>query len=109
MDLAATEERLAQQLPGRSKIQSNLQSITGDRWVFTRTHSKRKPGDFAVVDSVSESMRRYWWKPEGDNGLYISEAREDGNEVLFKVDLIDQSRFEFFEPLRGYAVVWRRI
>lgn len=109
VDVVATEERLNQQLPDKSKIQSKLQSITGDQWVFTRTHSRRKPRDFGVDDPELESTRRYWWKFDGDEGLYISEAREDGNDMLFKLDLIDEHRFEFFEPLRGYAVVWKRI
>jgi len=109
VDVAATKDRLSQQLPDKSKVQSNLQSITADRWVFTKTHSTRKPRDIVVDDPNTESTRRYWWKFENDNSLYISEAREDGNEMLFKVDLIDQDRFEFFEPLRGYSIVWKRI
>ena len=109
VDLAATEERLNQQLPNKSKIQSKLQSITEDQWVFTRTYSKRKARDFGVIDPYIESERRYWWRSDGDDGLYIAEAREDGNEMLFKIDLMEEGRFEFFEPLRGYAVVWKRV
>lgn len=109
VDIVATEKRLVQQLPDKSKIQSKLQSISEDRWIFTRTRSTRKPGDVGAVDRNMESGRRYWWKLDKKDGLYVSEAREDGNTVIFKIDLIDEGRFEFFEPLRGYAVVWRRI
>lgn len=109
VDLVATEERLNQQLPDKSKIPSKLLSISGDRWVFTRTHSKRKPRDFGASDPDIESRRRYWWKPSENDGFYIAEAREDGNDMFFKINLIDESRFELFEPLRGYAVVWKRI
>lgn len=109
VDVDATEQRLKQQLPDKSKIQSKLQSITGDRWVFTMTYSTRNPRDFGSDDPQLESTRRYRWKLDGNEGLYISEAREDGNDMLFKLGLIDEHRFEFFEPLRGYTVVWRRI
>ena len=108
VDMTATEERLNKQLPDKSKVQSTLSAIAKDQWEFTRTHSRRKAIDFGEPDPDVESKRRYWWASDGDDGLYVSEAREDGQEMMFKVDLIEGGRFEFFEPLRGYAIVWKR-
>ncbi|MDJ0759017.1 MAG: hypothetical protein QNJ19_06430 [Woeseiaceae bacterium] len=108
VDATATESRLIQQLPDKSNIQAKLQSITDDTWVFTKTHSKRRARDSGVVDPDVESNRRYRWALDGKESLYISESLKDGQELLFKLDLIEDGRFEFFEPGRGHAVVWKR-
>ncbi len=108
VDVAATEESLRRHSRNKPVIESRLQSIAGDRWVFTRSYSRRKSRDSRTVDPAKASKRRYWWKLDQDERLFIIEAVGDG-ELIFKVDLIADDRFEFFEPGRGYAIVWKRV
>ena len=109
VDLTSTEQRLNDQLTDKSRIASELQSLSAERWVFTRTYSTLIRHVSADGEPTIESRHRYWWAERGVDRVYISGVRDDGYEILFSVDHLDKDRFEFFDPARGYAVVWRQV